>query len=456
MRDLYKLVLLVPVVIILSLFLFRFQGGDGELEFYANGTNIGASSGIALTEGSGIDITATRGSHDVTYEISSTSSAALAYSAHQPPSTPADPTLTIQGDATMDVALNYPFGGDTTRPVYTLGVDVPSLAAAVGQPAALDVWDPHYSPIPPATDQYRPLRELRIDVQAPFVLNHTRYDDSEDEMIYTLQLDGGTNGQLITGTGTSSNPAYEDLDLSIEGRTATQLEVTTSSPGTNATIPAATSTEAGLMSAVDKATVDSLMADLAQLRQQIADLQAGRLPFTWRFAWTPETQQIATAVNFVSGTFASGNLHDMELPVITGAGFPTFALPLSAPDSEISVPAYSFGGLPLFRVNDVLDIAGVPHKFYTFTQPVSCGTPFCFSETFWSRATATIEPHYSTLYTRYLAVLGGTIYTAQDFLDGPPAIRRSLTHRISGVATNDLRLRSLPGRLRLPLFHAPI
>ena len=260
MRDLYKLVLLVPVVIILSVFLLRLQGGSGEIEFYANGTDVGPSSGIRLEQGSGIGITATRGSHDVAYEISSTSPGALKYMAHQSPSNPAKPTLTLQGDATMDVALNYPFGGDTMRPVYTLGVDVPSLAAAVGQPAALDVWDPHYSPNPPATDQYRPLRELRIRADQPLTVR-TAYDDAEDEMVYDVSLEGGIDGQLVTSTGPSSDPAYEDLNLSVEGRTATQLDVASSSPGTNATLNAVTSTLAGLMTGLDKVKLDQLYVE---------------------------------------------------------------------------------------------------------------------------------------------------------------------------------------------------
>ena len=78
MRDLYKLVLLVPVVIILGIFMFRMSGGD---------IDIVAGPGIQVTH-QGEDFT-----------ISAPGSAALAYSRHYSPSNPpTGPTLTINSD----------------------------------------------------------------------------------------------------------------------------------------------------------------------------------------------------------------------------------------------------------------------------------------------------------------------------------------------------------------------
>ena len=257
MRDLYKLVLLVPIAMIVGLFLFRMAPGDGELEFYANGTDLGASSGIRLDGGPGIDISATRGSHDVAYEISSTSPSELRYLEHQSPTEPSEPTLTIQGDAAVDVLLQYPFGGDTDKPVYTLDVDLTSIQAAVTTDAEIEIWNPFAQP----AAGYELLRELRVEAQSPITLN-SAYDAASDEMRFTFELDGGTAGQVVTSTGPSSNPIYADVPEELPTG-ATDRQVLMWDAGASPAAPVWEDVPAGLseaivtLSAADVAALDT-------------------------------------------------------------------------------------------------------------------------------------------------------------------------------------------------------
>lgn len=232
MRDLYKLVLLVPVVIVLSIFLLKFQDVGGNID-------------ITSIDGS---ITVDHQGED--FDLSAPGRLPLQFSDMVLAPNPPSPTLTITHDPTIDVDLTM-LGGDSAQ--YHFEVDVPALQTAVGAAVTTQIWDPLRQD-PGGVDDpgYVTLDKLRVEAQSPIRLR-TAYYDTEDEMRVTFDMDGGVDGQLVTSTGSNSNPAYEDLNLSVEGRTATQLEVASSAAGTNAIIPAATTTEAGLMSAADKA-----------------------------------------------------------------------------------------------------------------------------------------------------------------------------------------------------------
>ena len=236
MRDMFRFIYLVPIVIVLGIFFISIGGGsDIDLE---------AGPGIVIDQ-TGED-----------FEISAPGSTALQFRDSILPPAPAAPTLSITSDATIDVGLNLLGSGESAQ--YHLEVDVPALQTAVGAAIVTQVWDPRrQDPGGIANAGYEALDKLRIEAALPITLG-TVYDDTDDTMRFTLQLDGGTDGQVITSTGPSSNPAYEDLDLSVTGRTDTQLEVASTAAGTNATIPSASTTEAGLMSGADKIKVDGL------------------------------------------------------------------------------------------------------------------------------------------------------------------------------------------------------
>ena len=229
MRDMFKVIYIVPIVIVLGIFFISIGGSDIDLE---------SSDGSIKVTHQGED-----------YDLSAPGSMPLRFSKNVLQMDPGSPTLSITSDPSIDVDLDM-HGSDSAQ--YHLEVDVPALQAAVGAAVEVQVWDPTAQPA-----DYDDLRELHFRADLPLTLR-TTYNDSEDEMVFDVSLDGGRNGQVITSTGPSSNPAYEDIDLEVTGRTATQLEVASTAAGTTATIPSASQSEAGLMSGADKTIVDIL------------------------------------------------------------------------------------------------------------------------------------------------------------------------------------------------------
>ena len=68
---------------------------------------------------------------------------------------------------------------------------------------------------------------------------------------------GAATQALLTNAG-GTGVEWGSIDLSVTARTGTQLQVASTAAGTSATIPSASTTEAGLMSGADKIKVDSL------------------------------------------------------------------------------------------------------------------------------------------------------------------------------------------------------
>ena len=238
MRDMFRFIYLVPIVIVLGIFFISIGGGsDIDLE---------SSDGSIVIDQTGED-----------YDLS-TSSMPLQYFAHQGPD-PGVPALTIQGDPTIDVLLQYPYGPG--KPVYTVEVDLPHIQAAVGNPAALEMRGPDTYDTDPNTADIQPgdvgVRELRITPVQPLSLTRT-YDDSDDELTIIYAFDhGAANQALLTNSG-GTGVEWGSIDLSVTARTGTQLEVASTAAGTSATIPSASQSEAGLMSGADKTIVDIL------------------------------------------------------------------------------------------------------------------------------------------------------------------------------------------------------
>ena len=318
MRDLHKLVLIIPVVIVLAAVLFKMQGGD-----------------IDLTSNDGSIVISHMGED---YDLSAPGSSALTFSRTDLAPDPGVPTLSITSDPSIDVDMDL-HASESAQ--YHLQVDIPALQSAVGAAVETHVWDPNP---PQGASNIVPLHQLRIDVQPPFATNYSNYSDSDDSMTYTLQLDGGIAGQVITSTGANSNPDYEDIDLSVTGRTGTELEVASSAAGTNAIIPAATSTEAGLMLAADKAKTDALDVT-RQLPTGAADDQV----LTWDDNASPaapvwEAPSASRSVhhitlttysssdNSIEGALSFGDASDVTLGDVL-----IFATPASLPNSSAQV-----------------------------------------------------------------------------------------------------------------------
>ena len=181
MRDTYKLVLIIPVVIVLAAVLFKMQGGDIDLT---------AGPGIIIT-GQGED-----------FVIEAPGSVALQFSDQVLPAQPAEPTLSITHDPTIDVDLRLLGSGESAQ--YHFEVDVPALQTAVGAAITTQVWNPlHQDPGGISNPGYFPLDELRIEEAAPIRVT-TQFDDTEDRMVYTVGIGGGTAGEILTSGGAAA------------------------------------------------------------------------------------------------------------------------------------------------------------------------------------------------------------------------------------------------------------
>ena len=77
MRDSFRLIYLVPIVIILGIFFFSLQDGEATTFFASRGLSLGESSGLQLDAGEGIQITSEASSDRVVYEITNTGTSGM-------------------------------------------------------------------------------------------------------------------------------------------------------------------------------------------------------------------------------------------------------------------------------------------------------------------------------------------------------------------------------------------
>ena len=77
MRDSFRLIYLVPIVIILGIFFFSLQDGESTTFFASRGLSLGESSGLQLDAGEGIQITSEASSDRVVYEITNTGTSGM-------------------------------------------------------------------------------------------------------------------------------------------------------------------------------------------------------------------------------------------------------------------------------------------------------------------------------------------------------------------------------------------
>ena len=349
MRDMYKLVLLVPVVIILSIFLLRLNGG--------NDIDIAAGPGIQVTH-QGEDFT-----------IAAPGSAALQFSKNVLPQDPGTPTLSITSDPSIDVDLDL-HGTESAQ--YHLEVDVPALQAAVGAAVETQVWDPTAQP-----PDYVPLRELRIDVQPPFVAGHTAYDDTEDEMVYTLQLDGGTAGQVITSTGPSSNPIYADAPTELPPG-ATDDQVLTWDAGASPAGPAWGNAPTGLPAPGTDGQVLTLVSGTADWADPTGGGQSGSTAanFNVYMGYTtsisPDTAESYRTVLESSDTLIqeTETLAAIQRASLTApqtslaTGYPLFAWPTTeGPPDDITSQIFLTPSF-LTQASGTMDISGVEYEVW--------------------------------------------------------------------------------------------
>ena len=202
MRDLYKLVLLVPVVVILAVFLFRMAPGD-----------------IDITAGDGIEIDY----QGEDYLISAPHTAPLRFYDYDPPAeSTASRRLAIVGSDGIEVDLRHPDAG-------TAEFDIELDYAAVGRhltgsvPSQIRVWDSSRTDGHGAPDPgYQVVQDLRIDARAPASIT-PQYNASGNEL--SLTIDGGlpltaTGGQVLTWDAGSSPPSATWQDAPTELPTA--------------------------------------------------------------------------------------------------------------------------------------------------------------------------------------------------------------------------------------------
>lgn len=77
MRDSFRLIYLVPIVIILGIFFFSLQDAGATTFFASRGLSLGESSGLQLDAGEGIQITSEASSDRVVYEITNTGTSGM-------------------------------------------------------------------------------------------------------------------------------------------------------------------------------------------------------------------------------------------------------------------------------------------------------------------------------------------------------------------------------------------
>ena len=77
MRDSFRLIYLVPIVIILGIFFFSLQDGESTTFFASRGLSLGESRGLQLDAGEGIQITSEASSDRVVYEITNTGTSGM-------------------------------------------------------------------------------------------------------------------------------------------------------------------------------------------------------------------------------------------------------------------------------------------------------------------------------------------------------------------------------------------
>ena len=77
MRDSFRLIYLVPIVLILGIFFFSLQDGEATTFFASRGLSLGESSGLQLDAGEGIQITSEASSDRVVYEITNTGTSGM-------------------------------------------------------------------------------------------------------------------------------------------------------------------------------------------------------------------------------------------------------------------------------------------------------------------------------------------------------------------------------------------
>ena len=203
MRDLYKLVLFVPVIILLMVFAVRLTDGEG----------------IDLEAGPGIQIDY----QGEDFLISAPDAAPLRFYDYDPPAGSApSPRLAIVGSDGIEVDLRHP---DADTAEFDIELDY----AAVGRhltgsvPSQIRVWDSSRTDGQGDPDPgYQVVQDLQIDARAPASIT-PQYNASGDEL--TLTIDGGlpatgNGGQVLTWDAGASPPSATWQDAPTELPTA--------------------------------------------------------------------------------------------------------------------------------------------------------------------------------------------------------------------------------------------
>ena len=325
MRDTYKLVLIIPVVIVLAAVLFKMQGGD-----------------IDLTAGPGIEVT----HQGEDFTISATGAEALQFIDPQD-ALPADgAALKIDGGPGVDVHLLHP---SEHRAEYDIDLDFATIANRISQTGAdkLNIWNatPHDGDSDPTTPDeagYQPFGYLKIIPKATSSLQITTATDHGSQNDIDLTLDSGvpnplneTPGDVLTVSATNS-AAWEAPSAALPSCAAGQILVSTGSGGTAA--PADFTVYFGYAETVIPDTAEGYRALLesSQETETLAALQRATL--------TTPTATLAR-------------------------GYPLFAWPTAeGPPDEINSIISNILNL-IVQASGTIDISGVEYDVWRMPNP---------------------------------------------------------------------------------------
>ena len=239
MRDLYKLVLLVPVVVILAVFLFRMAPGD-----------------VDITAGQGIEVQ--HQGEDFVISTSGVQDAVVKFHHHLESVAAADVNIIEGTGATaagisIDLEQMTPAGTPTAQ--YEIGVDLGALRAALGSDS-LDITAPDGADEDTDRDEVTDITALDVHVRPGLTASLASPNAGDADL--TFGVNGGEIVGLIdTELGSSDWQTSPATDLSLANRTGVSLDIA-SSTGSGATVTSATSTMAGLQSAADKLKLDQI------------------------------------------------------------------------------------------------------------------------------------------------------------------------------------------------------
>ena len=242
MRDMFRFIYLVPIVIVLGIFFISIGGSDIDLE--------SSDGSITVThQGEDYDISVGMNSSGITFKHS--------------------PTQALDARVVDIIPGTGPYAGihidlehqhdanNNSIAQYEIGIDSAALTASLGQPNIDICCEPDGSDPDTSPDLVPDVQQLTIYAPSSRILD-VGVGGASDNVTLSFGLNSGTTNQALLTNAGGTGVEWENIDLSVTARTGTQLQVASSAAGTNATIPSASTTEAGLMSGADKIKIDGL------------------------------------------------------------------------------------------------------------------------------------------------------------------------------------------------------